>query len=72
MKTRQKRIYLTAVDQPGGCGNHGGLDVHGDGGSGVAVRPRVREVEGALQLSGASPRYRTTAPRGAGRILCSV
>ena len=52
-----KNAYLTTVDQPGGCGNHGGLDVHGDGGSGVAVRPRVREVEGVLQLPGASSRY---------------
>ena len=38
----------------GGRGDHGGVDVHGDGGGGVAVRPHLRQDPGDLQTAKAS------------------
>ena len=39
---------------PGGRGDHGGVDVHGDGGGGAAVRPHLRQDPGDLQTAKAS------------------
>ena len=37
--------------QPGGCGHHGWLHVHGDGGGGAAVRPHLRQDPRDLQAA---------------------
>ena len=48
-------IFYMAKPVIGGRGNHGWFHVHGDGGGGAAVRPRLRKAQGVLQLSRASP-----------------
>ena len=72
LRVAVKACWRWSSWSPGGCGDHGGLDVHGDGGGGAAVRPPLRQDPGDLQAAEAGARHRETPPGRARRHLLQI